>query len=386
MNTAPSSQPLPEPALLVVDDIEENLLAMRALLARPGLVVLTATSGDEALELLLRHDVALALLDVQMPGIDGFELAELMRGTERTRSIPIIFITAMSRDAPRQFRGYEAGAVDFLFKPVDPRIVRSKVAAFVEMDRHRRLLAQRNADLQRAIEVNETLTAVLAHDLRAPLAAVTTAADIIGATAPAGNDQMHGAIERIRRASGRMARMVTDLLDFSRIRSGTLTLQPRRGDLSATLHAVADELTASRPDRRIAIDCSGDLDGEFDHGRIAQVFANLLGNALEHGTADDVRAALDGRDPAWITFTAINAGMLPAESAALFEPFARRRSAGGSGDGLGLGLFIAQRFVAAHGGAIEARNSDGSAVFTVRLPRRPLAGPPPAGSPPAVFA
>ncbi len=111
---------------LLVDDLEENLLALSALLQRPDLEILTARSGSEALELLLVHDVALAFLDVQMPEMDGFELAELMRGSERTRQIPIIFVTAGARDRHRLFKGYESGAVDFLFKPIEPHILQNK--------------------------------------------------------------------------------------------------------------------------------------------------------------------------------------------------------------------------------------------------------------------
>src|SRR5580698_6967122 len=122
---------------LLVDDLEENLLALSALLASPDVEILTARSGREALELLLVHEVALALLDVQMPEMDGFELAELMRGAERTRFVPIIFVTAGGWDSGRLFRGYEAGAVDFLYKPLDPVLLGQKVATFAELHRQR---------------------------------------------------------------------------------------------------------------------------------------------------------------------------------------------------------------------------------------------------------
>src|ERR1700748_2119608 len=117
-------------SFLLVDDLEENLLSLEALLRGEDLRLLKARSGDEALELLLQHDVALALLDVQMPGLNGFELAELMRGNERTRHIPIIFVTAGSADRQRRFRGYEAGAVDFIYKPIEPDILRRKARVF----------------------------------------------------------------------------------------------------------------------------------------------------------------------------------------------------------------------------------------------------------------
>src|ERR1700761_2035217 len=111
-------------SFLLVDDLEENLLSLEALLRRDNLLLLKARAGDEALELLLQNEVALALIDVQMPGLNGFELAELMRGNERTRRIPIIFVTAGTPDSQRHFRGYEAGAVDFIQKPISADILR----------------------------------------------------------------------------------------------------------------------------------------------------------------------------------------------------------------------------------------------------------------------
>ncbi len=137
-------EPVP---FLLVDDLEENLLSLEALLRREDILLLKARSGDEALELLLEHDVALALVDVQMPGLNGFELAELMRGNERTRRIPIIFVTAGTGDNQRRFRGYEAGAVDFIQKPIEPDILRSKVDVFFELYRQRQHLAAQRDEL-----------------------------------------------------------------------------------------------------------------------------------------------------------------------------------------------------------------------------------------------
>src|ERR1700728_4495365 len=133
---------------LLVDDLEENLLSLDALLRREGLTLLKARSGDEALELLLRHDVALALVDVQMPGLDGFQLAELMRGNERTRRIPIIFLTAGNADRQRRFRGYETGAVDFIYKPIEPDVLRSKAEVFYELYRQRQQIAVQRDELK----------------------------------------------------------------------------------------------------------------------------------------------------------------------------------------------------------------------------------------------
>jgi len=136
--------------LLLVDDLEENLVAMAALLNGPGLRLLKARSGEEALELLLVNEVALALVDVQMPDMDGFELAELMRGSERTRHVPIVFVTAGTHDRKRLFQGYDSGAVDFLYKPIEPHILTNKIAVFVDLFRQKQARSQQSA-LQSAI-------------------------------------------------------------------------------------------------------------------------------------------------------------------------------------------------------------------------------------------
>lgn len=146
--------------ILLVDDIEENLVALEALLRQDGLTISTARAGNEALELLLEHEFALAILDVQMPDMDGFQLAELMRGTERTRRIPIIFVTAGTHGPQRIFDGYEAGAVDFLTKPIDPRILRHKVDTFIELWRQRQQLANQLLVLREAEQLRSRVRAL----------------------------------------------------------------------------------------------------------------------------------------------------------------------------------------------------------------------------------
>ncbi|MFD1959711.1 two-component system response regulator [Novosphingobium panipatense] len=169
--------------ILAVDDIRENLVALEAALDQPGVELVTASSGFEALELLLKHDFVLALLDVQMPEMDGFELAELMRGTERTRGVPIIFLTAVATDERRKFQGFEAGAVDYLLKPIDITVLNSKVAVFVELARQRRELAfQRD-------ELGAALSRLRAHGDNSPLAVLeidSSFASSAGTRAPSG--------------------------------------------------------------------------------------------------------------------------------------------------------------------------------------------------------
>ena len=136
--------------VLIVDDLPENLRALEAVIRDGQRLVFQAASGEEALSLMLEHEFALAILDVQMPGMDGFELAELMRGTERTRHIPIVFVSAAGRELNYAFKGYEQGAVDFLYKPLDPDAVRSKVQVFVTLDQQRREMQRQMAALERS--------------------------------------------------------------------------------------------------------------------------------------------------------------------------------------------------------------------------------------------
>jgi response regulator RpfG family c-di-GMP phosphodiesterase len=218
--------PAKEPInFLLVDDLEENLLALEALLQREGLACLKARSGDEALELLLVHDVALALLDVQMPGMDGFQLAEFMRGAERSRHIPIIFLTAGSADRQRRFRGYEAGAVDFIQKPIEADILRSKADVFFDLhQQHRQILLQRDelAAYASALKTvdrhkNEFL-AVLGHELRNPVMALGAGLHLL--KRPHDPEKVTEIRAQMDRQVSHLSRLVEDLLDISRIDQG----------------------------------------------------------------------------------------------------------------------------------------------------------------------
>ncbi|MGB3643374.1 MAG: response regulator [Mesorhizobium sp.] len=185
---------MPDPVkFLLVDDLEENLRALEALLRRDGLSIYKACSGNEALELLLQHDFSLAFLDVQMPDMDGFELAELMRGTERTCHVPIVFITAAAADEGRRFRGYEAGAVDYVFKPVDSLIVRSKAKVFFDIGQQRQELARQRNELEAtASKLKDALDRLQAHTDNSPMAIVEFNPDLQILSWSKGAERMFG--------------------------------------------------------------------------------------------------------------------------------------------------------------------------------------------------
>lgn len=353
--------------LLIVDDVPQNLVAMEALLRRDGVNLLCAASGAQALELLLEHEVALALLDVHMPEIDGFSLAELMRGSQRSRDVPIIFLTASPNDPVRAFKGYESGAVDFLHKPIEPQVILSKVNVFIELYEQRRLLKLRNDELERAIKLNETMTAVLTHDLRTPLSAILLCADKLSLDIPADSDAQQTLVH-LETSTLRMARMVEQLLDFSRIRSGGLRLQNQRMDAAKVVAAVVEEVGRANSEAVIHLHREGDPVLHGDPDRLGQIVSNLVGNAVLHGGNQGVRVEVDGQDPAWLFLRVRNAGQLcPSLLPRLFEPF---KASFHYSKGLGLGLYIADQFVQAHGGTLQARNEAAEVVFEARLPRR----------------
>ena len=361
--------------ILVVDDIEQNLVALEAVLAQPGIVLLKATSGAEALELLLTHEVALALLDVQMPEMDGFELAELIRGSARTRDIPLIFLTAATREPTYSFRGYEAGAVDFLFKPIDVKALNSKVEVFVQLFQQKRALSAQLDELKRSLHLNELFTAVLGHDLRTPLSVVMNGAMLL----PMMSDHPKVMItaQRIESSAKRMARMVDQLLDLARIRSGTMELRVGMHDYLALAQSIVDEFDMPGQPARIRVSHVGELHAQCDAGLLSQVISNLLANALTHGEPGaSVQLMLDGRSADHVELRVINRGILaPALLPTLFEPFHQSGEKRKTGQGLGLGLYTVDMFVKAHGGRVEVNSSETQGtVFTLYLPRQCEAG------------
>ncbi len=351
--------------ILLIDDVEENLVALDALLRREGVQLLQARSGSDALELLLVHEISLALLDVQMPEMDGFELAELMRGAERTKHVPIIFVTAGTRDPKRVFKGYETGAVDFLFKPIDPHILRSKVDVFIELARQRLQLAQ-------ALKLNELFVGIIGHDLRNPLGAMLAGAELLLTITR--DEPALRTISRMIGAGHRMTEMLEQLLDLTRGRLGNgvgFMRERQRVDIQELVQRAVDELQGANRDRVVKLASHGDCVTSGDPQRLLQLFSNLLGNAVAHGARDgEIVASVSGRERD-VLVTVKNDGAVPAEILpVLFEPFrgSHRQTTGSAG--LGLGMYIAREIARGHGGELSAASTDeAGTTMSVVLPR-----------------
>ncbi|MDH1628754.1 hybrid sensor histidine kinase/response regulator [Pseudomonas mosselii] len=384
--------------LLIVDDLPENLLALDALIQGEDREVHQAQSAEQALSLLLEHEFALAILDVQMPGMNGFELAELMRGTEKTRSIPIVFVSAAGREMNYAFKGYESGAVDFLHKPLDTLAVKSKVSVFVDLFRQRKaldrqlqaleqsrqeqelLLAQlqvARGELEHAVRMRDDFMSIVSHEVRTPLNGLILETQLRRLHLSRGNlaafseDKLKAMVERDERQINSLIRLVEDMLDVSRIRTGKLSIRPRNFDLGQLVRGLVENFAAQAGavDTPLELQRCDALQGEWDEFRIEQVVANLLSNALRYGDRKPVLVRVfEAGDMACVQVQDHGIGIDAQHLQRIFQQFERVAAQQATG-GLGLGLYISEQIVLAHGGRIQVDSQAGvGSTFTVHLP------------------
>jgi signal transduction histidine kinase len=357
-----------QPSVLLVDDVEANLVVLEALLAGMDCRLVRASTGNEALRQLLKREFAVILLDVQMPGMDGFEVARYARDNPGTREIPIIFLTAMHSSDENQLRGYGSGAVDFLTKPINPEVLRAKVRVFLDLYLGKRRLSQEIAahkrtlaELELANEALRHFTSAASHDLREPLRAVDGFMQALdedfGAALPA---QARDYLERSRRASQRMVALLDSLLTYARLQKPIAWL---RVDVNQTAEQVKGDL-AERITAAGATVTVGPLPTvRGDSARIYQLLLNLVGNAIKFRRPDvpcrvEVTAGQMGGEPIF-TVSDNGIGIPPEHQAAVFEAF-RRLHNRTQFEGSGLGLTICQHIVEQHGGKIWLESAPGT--------------------------
>ena len=368
--------------VLIVDDLEENLMSLEALLHRDGLVVLKARSGDEALELLLTQDVALALLDVQMPGMDGFQLAEFMRGSSRTRHVPIIFVTAGSADSQRRFRGYEAGAVDFIQKPIEPDTLRSKTRVFCDLfaqrrqiQNHRDALDEATRTLATADKRKNEFLAVLGHELRNPVMALRAGLQLLGREAE--EDKARLIRDRMATQVLHLARLVEDLLDVTRIDQGKIALRLERVSVEAVIDSAVETSGPKIDAGRHTLTVEGPVEPAWvtaDFTRLSQILSNLLTNAAKYPPPQgDIRLEVALETDAVVFSVSDNGVGIPEHiQSGIFDLYTQAPGPDArSAEGLGIGLALVRQLVDLHQGAISVSSAGEGAgsCFRVVLPR-----------------
>ncbi|MEO5669899.1 MAG: response regulator [Ramlibacter sp.] len=400
--------------ILIVDDEPKNLVVLETVLDDPGYRLVRAGSGEEALLALMAQEFAVLVLDVRMPGMTGFELAQMIKERKKTARVPIIFLTAYYNEDQHILEGYGSGAVDYLHKPVNAAVLRSKVAVFAELHRKGRALEVANrallaevaerrraesrlselnqsldrrvterteelqaseAQLRRANERKDEFLATLAHELRNPLAPVRNAVEILrrkGLATP----ELKWAMGLIDRQLQAMTRLIDDLMDVSRINQGKIELRRERVELASV---IQDAIEATRPlidelGHELVLDLPPDsLVMDADATRLAQAFMNLLNNAAKYmdrgGRIEVTARQSEGELVATVSDGGI--GIAGDRLEAVFEMFSQVETAlSRSRGGLGIGLSLTQRLVEMHGGKVKAV-SDGlgrGSRFEVRLP------------------
>ena len=425
--------------VLVVDDRPSNIAAVEAILGEFPNRLVKAQSGAEALRHLLENDFALVLLDVQMPEMNGFETARLIRQRHRSRHTPIIFLTAHPSDNSDIIRAYELGAVDFLFKPIVPEVLRAKVSVLLELQRrtkevarqaellrsHERReherhlleerrrweaealrlqmederkntveLAKRAAELLRTVSeleraeheltrMNRELAevdrrkdeflAVLAHELRNPLAPIVSCIDLLRIEVePEPDDPVNRVLSTMSRQINHLTRLVDDLLDISRINSGKIELKKTFCDLRVIAEQAFAASRSHIDERRHEVELSlpdQPVVSEVDGVRVAQVISNLLNNAARYTEPGGrIRLSIEiANEHAVIRVSDNGQGIEPELIDRVFDMFVQRDSGGG---GLGVGLALVKRMVELHGGVISAKSHGRGhgTEFAVKLP------------------
>jgi two-component system, sensor histidine kinase and response regulator len=375
-------------SILVVDDDPPSLLAMEAVLEPLGHQIHCAKSGEDALALWNKHDFALAFIDVRMRGLDGFETAKALTAVARNRSTPLVLVTAYDSSREDIQRGYACGAIDYVTKPVDPMLLRSKAKSLV-------LLHQRGAELKRKQEalvaaqaqalcaeersrrteeekrLQDMFIAILGHDLRNPLSVVS-----VTATKLRSCERCASSARRLENATARMNAIISAVTDFAHQHfEGWIPIHPGPANLGDMCASVVHDFVSLNPGRAIRLEVHDDrggrpaIYGNFDRARLEQALSNLLTNAIKHGADPITVSAFERQGLLHLVVDDNGRGVPPDELPHLFDAFKKRRGS----DGLGLGLFIVREIIRAHGGEVEVRSEPGqgttfSCVWPVVVP------------------
>lgn len=364
--------------ILLVDDTPANLIALEAILECLEQNLVKAHSAQEALKYLLDQEFALILLDVQMPGMDGFELAKLIRTREKSRTTPIIFVTAFSKEDEHIIKGYSIGAVDYIIKPVVPEILRAKVSVFVELFKQQEEIRRQQTEIDRSQETHrlkDEFLATVSHELRTPLNAILGWTRLLRSGSL---DQASAvkALETVERNAKTQAKLIEDLLDVSRIITDKLHIDTRQVELIPIIKSAVEAVKLAADGKEIDLQISLDpWTGMVlaDPTRLQQIIWNLLNNAIKFtppkGRVEIILERQNGY--AQIIIKDTGKGMSPEFLQHAFDRFSQADSSScREHGGLGLGLAIVHHLVKLHAGTVEvfSEGEGRGSTFTVKLP------------------
>jgi signal transduction histidine kinase len=375
--TRDAAEALTRVRILIVDDDPTKRFALKSILEPLGEEIVEAASGSDALRQLLREEFAVVLLDVRMPIMDGFETAQMIRQRPRSELTPIIFVTALDQAETDMGRGYDLGAVDFVFAPIVPAILRAKVTVFVELYRAQQELKRYRLQLEELVQERTTaLTAInreleafsysVSHDLRAPLVSFDgLSQNLLESYGDQLDERAKDYIQRMRLASQRMTSVFDGLQTLFRLTSGELRREQL--EVSALAGEVVEELRAANPERKVEVDIAPGMSAVGDQRLVRILLSNLINNAWKFTSLTPSpkieigQELVDSETRMLVRDNGVGFDMISAHR--LFGAFQRLHSQSDF-PGAGIGLAIARRVVNRHGGRIWAEGAvEGGATF-----------------------
>jgi len=373
--------------ILTIDDKPANIFALEKLLERSDRVFLNATTGKEGLRIALDKDIDLIILDVQMPEMDGFEVAQILKSHKRTRDIPLLFASAEKKEREFMMKGFEEGAVDYLSKPLDPEVTKAKVSVLLQLQQQKKELLEKNlsleradaeikklnAELQRNINQLETVNKELesfsysvSHDLRAPLRIISGQAGILMEDYDGElNDGAKRLLTGIQHNAKKMNTLIDDLLKFSKL--GRKEVQKTEFPTERVVRETLDELAKATP-HHAEIRIAPLLPAQADRTLLTQVWVNLLSNAIKYSAKKDnpqIDISCERRGDHVVYSVKDNgAGFNMDYADKLFGVFQRLHSPTDF-EGTGVGLAIVHRVIIKHGGKVwaEGKENEGATFF-----------------------
>ncbi|MGZ3679899.1 MAG: hybrid sensor histidine kinase/response regulator [Ktedonobacterales bacterium] len=372
--------------ILMVDDQPAKLLSYEAILANLGLNLIKANSAREALEHLLKTDIAVVLMDVSMPEMDGFELAAMIRQHPRYQQTAIIFVSAVHMTDLDRLKGYEVGAVDYIHVPVIPEILRAKVSVFADLYRKTKELEELNRDLERrveertaeleaALQVRDEFLSVAAHELKTPVTGLRAMAQILARKLQKLEmpvpPWLGDGIRTIDQQAERLTLLIGKLFDVSRLDQGKLAAERTSTDLAELAQKLVAAFSGRTKKHTIVLTADPDLIADVDPIGVEQVLSNLIDNAIKYspdGGQIDVEVCRLDDNLARLSVRDRGIGIAPEKREAIFKRFYQAH-AEDHRSGLGLGLYIARQIVELHGGDIKVEFPEGGGTrFIIKLP------------------
>ncbi|RFM26521.1 sensor histidine kinase [Deminuibacter soli] len=356
-----SAQTPKEFKILLVDDREENLLALEDMLEQEGRRFVKATSGNEALKHVLKNDdVGLIMLDVQMPEMDGFEVARLLKSNPKTKDISIIFVTAINKDEQYVLKGFSQGAVDYLQKPLDIHITQAKVNVFEQLYFYQQGLKNSLLEVERINKQLERFVYIVSHDLKSPLSAVITILSLMQTDdVVRQHPELQDNVEMLSQASMHLSDMINSILEYSRQSATQQTVE--EVDVQELVHQIAYLLF---PPKHIKITASPDLPTlKTRRLKLQQVFQNLISNAIKY--IDKPEGAIEvgavRKGDFYEFFVKDNGpGIAEADQQRIFKLFeTTQNKAQGQESSTGVGLNILKMLVEEQGGKIRVVSEPG---------------------------